>query len=127
MIKILWLLESKINSDFINKISNELELKMQISSSFENGLIYDVIILENLSIISHLSEIQKNSILIYVLDEKNNIFDHQNIYVNYYIRNLSLYEDLYQAFLKSKDFLLKKINTISLKSGKIIGDRSTDR
>ena len=104
MIKILWLLESKINSDFINKISNELELKMQISSSFENGLIYDVIILENLSIISHLSEIQKNSI---------------NIYVNYYIRNLSLYEDLYQAFLKSKDFLLKKINTISLKSGKI--------
>ena len=73
MIKILWLLESKINSDFINKISNELELKMQISSSFENGLIYDVIILENLSIISHLSEIQKNSILIYVLDEKNNI------------------------------------------------------
>ena len=113
MIKILWLLESKINSDFINKISNELELKMQISSSFENGLIYDVIILENLSIISHLSEIQKNSILIYVLDEKNNIFDHQNIYVNYYIRNLSLYEDLYQAFLKSKDFLLKKINTIS--------------
>ena len=118
MIKILWLLESKINSDFINKISNELELKMQISSSFENGLIYDVIILESLSIISHLSEIQKNSIL-YVLDEKNNIFDHQNIYVNYYIRNLSLYEDLYQAFLKSKDFLLKKINTISLKSGKI--------
>ena len=112
MIKILWLLESKINSDFINKISNELELKMQISSSFENGLIYDVIILENLSIISHLSEIQKNSILIYVLDEKNNIFDHQNIYVNYYIRNLSLYEDLYQAFLKSKDFLLKKINTV---------------
>ncbi|WP_307982089.1 LytTR family transcriptional regulator DNA-binding domain-containing protein, partial [uncultured Haemophilus sp.] len=66
-----------------------------------------------------LSEIQKNSILIYVLDEKNNIFDHQNIYVNYYIRNVSLYEDLYQAFLKSKDFLLKKINTISLKSGKI--------
>lgn len=119
MIKILWLLESKINSDFINKISNELELKMQISSSFENGLIYDVIILENLSIISHLSEIQKNSILIYVLDEKNNIFDHQNIYVNYNIRHLSLYEDLYQAFLKSKDFLLKKINTISLKSGKI--------
>ena len=112
MIKILWLLESKINSDFINKISNELELKMQISSSFENGLIYDVIILENLSIISHLSEIQKNSILIYVLDEKNNIFDHQNIYVNYYIRNLSLYEDLYQAFLKSKDFLLKKINKL---------------
>ena len=52
-------------------------------------------------------------------DEKNNIFDHQNIYVNYYIRNVSLYEDLYQAFLKSKDFLLKKINTISLKSGKI--------
>ena len=82
MIKILWLLESKINSDFINKISNELELKMQISSSFENGLIYDVIILENLSIISHLSEIQKNSILIYVLDEKNNIFYHQNIYFN---------------------------------------------
>ena len=24
MIKILWLLESKINSDFINKISNEI-------------------------------------------------------------------------------------------------------
>ena len=64
MIKILWLLESKINSDFINKISNELELKMQISSSFENGLIYDVIILENLSIISHLSEIQSKSIII---------------------------------------------------------------
>ena len=119
MIKILWLLESKINSDFINEISDELELKIQISSSFEKETIYDVIILENLAIISHLSEIQKNSILIYVLDEKNNIFDHQNIYVNYYIRNLSLYEDLYQAFLKSKDFLLKKINTISLKSGKI--------
>ena len=75
MIKILWLLESKINSDFINKISNELELKMQISSSFENGLIYDVIILENLSIISLLSEFQKNSILIYVLDEKNNVLE----------------------------------------------------
>ena len=119
MIKILWLLESKINSDFINEISDELELKIQISSSFEKETIYDVIILENLAIISHLSEIQKNSILIYVLDEKNNIFDHQNIYVNYYIRNVSLYEDLYQAFLKSKDFLLKKINTISLKSGKI--------
>ena len=115
MIKILWLLESKINSDFINEISDELELKIQISSSFEKETIYDVIILENLAIISHLSEIQKNSILIYVLDEKNNIFDHQNIYVNYYIRNVSLYEDLYQAFLKSKDFLLKKINTISLK------------
>ena len=110
MIKILWLLESKINSDFINEISDELELKIQISSSFEKETIYDVIILENLAIISHLSEIQKNSILIYVLDEKNNIFDHQNIYVNYYIRNVSLYEDLYQAFLKSKDFLLKKIN-----------------
>ena len=119
MIKILWLLESKINSDFINEISDELELKIQISSSFEKETIYDVIILENLAIISHLSEIQKNSILIYVLDEKNNIFDHQNIYVHYYIRNVSLYEDLYQAFLKSKDFLLKKINTISLKSGKI--------
>ena len=95
MIKILWLLESKINSDFINEISDELELKIQISSSFEKETIYDVIILENLAIISHLSEIQKNSILIYVLDEKNNIFDHQNIYVNYYIRNVSLYEDLY--------------------------------
>ena len=35
MIKILWLLESKINSDFINEISDELELKIQISSSFE--------------------------------------------------------------------------------------------
>lgn len=105
MIKILWLLESKINSDFINEISDELELKIQISSSFEKETIYDVIILENLAIISHLSEIQKNSILIYVLDEKNNIFDHQNIYVNYYIRNVSLYEDLYQAFLKSKDFM----------------------
>ena len=35
MIKILWLLKSKINSDFINKISDELELKVQISSSFE--------------------------------------------------------------------------------------------
>lgn len=109
MIKILWLLESKINSDFINEISDELELKIQISSSFEKETIYDVIILENLAIISHLSEIQKNSILIYVLDEKNNIFDHQNIYVNYYIRNVSLYEDLYQAFLKSKDFLLKNL------------------
>ena len=108
MVKILWLLESKINSDFINEISDELELKIQISSSFEKETIYDVIILENLAIISHLSEIQKNSILIYVLDEKNNIFDHQNIYVNYYIRNVSLYEDLYQAFLKSKDFLLKR-------------------
>ncbi|MGC8140878.1 hypothetical protein ACP3W2_25885, partial [Salmonella enterica] len=64
MIKILWLLESKINSDFINEISDELELKIQISSSFEKETIYDVIILENLTIISHLSEIQKNSILI---------------------------------------------------------------
>ena len=27
MIKILWLLESKINSDFINEISDELDLK----------------------------------------------------------------------------------------------------
>ena len=33
MIKILWLLESKINSDFVNKISDELELKIQLSSS----------------------------------------------------------------------------------------------
>ena len=74
MIKILWLLESKINSDFINEISDELELKIQISSSFEKETIYDVIILENLAIISHLSEIQKNSILIYVLDEKVKIF-----------------------------------------------------
>ena len=87
MIKILWLLESKINSDFINEISDELELKIQISSSFEKETIYDVIILENLAIISHLSEIQKNSILIYVLDEKNNIFDHQNIYVKTYIKH----------------------------------------
>ena len=78
MIKILWLLESKINSDFINEISDELELKIQISSSFEKETIYDVIILENLTIISHLSEIQKNSILIYVLDEKNNIFDRRS-------------------------------------------------
>ena len=108
MIKILWLLKNKLNSDFVNKISDELELKIQLSSSFEKETIYDVIILEDLAIISHLSEIQKNSILIYVLDEKNNIFDHQNIYVNYYIRNVSLYEDLYQAFFKSKDFLLKK-------------------
>ena len=51
MIKILWLLESKINSDFINEISDELELKIQISSSFEKETIYDVIILENLTII----------------------------------------------------------------------------
>lgn len=42
MIKILWLLKSKINSDFINKISDELELKVQISSSFEKETIYDV-------------------------------------------------------------------------------------
>ena len=68
MIKILWLLKSKINSDFINKISDELELKVQISSSFEKETIYDVIILENLAIISHLNEIQKNAIIIYVLD-----------------------------------------------------------
>ena len=47
MIKILWLLKSKINSDFINKISDELELKVQISSSFEKETIYDVIILEH--------------------------------------------------------------------------------
>ena len=101
MIKILWLLKSKINSDFINKISDELELKVQISSSFEKETIYDVIILENLAIISHLNEIQKNAI------------------INYYIRDLLLYEDLHQAILKSKDYLLKKANTISLKSGKI--------
>ena len=40
MIKILWLLESKINSDFINEISDELELKIQISSSFEKETSY---------------------------------------------------------------------------------------
>ena len=119
MIKILWLLESKINSDFVNKISDELELKIQLSSSFEKETIYDVIILEDLAIINHLNEIQKNAIIIYILDENCNIFDYQNIYINYYIRNLSLYEDLYQAFLKSKDYLLKKANTIFLKSGKI--------
>ena len=119
MIKILWLLESKINSDFVNKISDELELKIQLSSSFEKETIYDVIILEDLATINHLNEIQKNAIIIYILDENCNIFDYQNIYINYYIRNLSLYEDLYQAFLKSKDYLLKKANTIFLKSGKI--------
>lgn len=119
MIKILWLLKSKINSDFINKISDELELKVQISSSFEKETIYDVIILENLAIISHLNEIQKNDIIIYVLDKNSNVFDYQNIYINYYIRDLLLYEDLHQAILKSKDYLLKKANTISLKSGKI--------
>lgn len=119
MIKILWLLESKINSDFVNKISDELELKIQLSSSFEKETIYDVIILEDLAIINHLNEIQKNAIIIYILDENCNIFDYQNIYINYYIRNLSLYEDLYQAFLKSKDYLLKKANTIFLKRGKI--------
>ncbi len=119
MIKILWLLESKINSDFVNKISDELELKIQLSSSFEKETIYDVIILEDLAIINHLNEIQKNAIIIYILDENCNIFDYQNVYINYYIRNLSLYEDLYQAFLKSKDYLLKKANTIFLKSGKI--------
>lgn len=119
MIKILWLLKSKINSDFINKISDELELKVQISSSFEKETIYDVIILENLAIISHLNEIQKNAIIIYVLDKNSNVFDYQNIYINYYIRDLLLYEDLHQAILKSKDYLLKKANTISLKSGKI--------
>ena len=70
MIKILWLLKSKINSDFINKISDELELKVQISSSFEKETIYDVIILENLAIISHLNEIQKNAIIIYVFSIK---------------------------------------------------------
>ena len=119
MIKILWLLESKINSDFVNKISDELELRIQLSSSFEKETIYDVIILEDLAIINHLNEIQKNAIIIYILDENCNIFDYQNIYINYYIRNLYLYEDLYQAFLKSKDYLLKKANTIFLKSGKI--------
>ena len=106
-------------SDFINKISDELELKVQISSSFEKETIYDVIILENLAIISHLNEIQKNAIIIYVLDKNSNVFDYQNIYINYYIRDLLLYEDLHQAILKSKDYLLKKANTISLKSGKI--------
>ncbi|MFR8367390.1 MAG: hypothetical protein ACLVBF_12895, partial [Faecalibacillus intestinalis] len=100
MIKILWLLKSKINSDFINKISDELELKVQISSSFEKETIYDVIILENLAIISHLNEIQKNAIIIYVLDKNSNVFDYQNIYINYYIRDLLLYEDLHQAILK---------------------------
>ena len=108
MIKILWLLESKINSDFINEISDELELKIQISSSFEKETIYDVIILENLAIISHLSEIQKNSILIYVQNEKNNILIIK-IYMLITIFVMYPYMKTYiKAFLKSKDFLLKK-------------------
>ena len=41
------------------------------------------------------------------------------MYINYYIREQLLYEDLHQVFYKSKDILLKKINTIFLKSGKI--------
>lgn len=99
-------MESKINSDFINEISDELELKIQISSSFERNNLWCY---HTWKFSNHISFKwnSKNSILIYVLDEKNNIFDHQNIYVNYYIRNVSLYEDLYQAF-KSKDFLLKR-------------------
>ena len=55
MIKILWLLKSKINSDFINKISDELELKVQISSSFEKDEIFEInslISANNLSCVS---------------------------------------------------------------------------
>ena len=128
MIKILWLLESKINSDFINEISDELELKIQISSSFEKETIYDVIILENLAIISHLSEIQKNSILIYVLDEKNNIFDHQNIYVNYYIRNVYLYDNLFFRFLKKLylSFLIKNLYIESFRNYIVIHTSISD-
>ena len=104
MIKILWLLESKINSDFINEISDELELKIQISSSFEKETIYDVIILENLAIISHLSEIQKNSILIYVLDEKK-IFLIIKIYMLITIFVMYPYMKTYiKHFLKVKIF-----------------------
>lgn len=119
MIKILWLLKSKMNLNFINEISNEFELKIQATSSLEKGIIYDIIILEDLSIITHLSEIQKDAIIIYVLNENCNVFDNQNMYINYYIRDIMLYEDLYQVILKSKDILLKKVNTIFLKSGKI--------
>ena len=87
MIKILWLLKSKINSDFINKISDELELKVQISSSFEKETIYDVIILENLAIISHLNEIQKNA------EEKMNTITLQDI-INTYYQRTSMQNDL---------------------------------
>lgn len=103
MIKILWLLKSKINSDFINKISDELELKVQISSSFEKETIYDVIILENLAIISHLNEIQKNAIIIYVLDKNSNVFDYQNIYILITIYVIYYYTKIYiKQFLKVK-------------------------
>ena len=119
MIKILWFLKSKINSDFINKISNEFELKIHLTSSFDRELIYDIIVLEDLSIIKQLNEIQKDAILIYVLNENCNIFDNQNIHINYYIRDLLLYDDLYEVILKSKDILLKKANTVFLKSGKV--------
>ena len=100
MIKILWLLKSKINSDFINKISDELELKVQISSSFEKETIYDVIILENLAIISHLNEIQKNAIIIYVLDKNSSII---KIYILITIYVIYYYTKIYiKQFLKVK-------------------------
>lgn len=119
MIKILWLLKDKINLDFENKISNELGMKIKVASSFEDGIVYDIIIFEDISIMSRLSTIQKEAILVYVLNNSCNIFDNQNMYINYYIREQLLYEDLHQVFYKSKDILLKKINTIFLKSGKI--------
>ena len=102
MIKILWLLKSKINSDFINKISDELELKVQISSSFEKETIYDVIILENLAIISHLNEIQKNAIIIYVLD-KTVMYSIIKIYILITIYVIYYYTKIYiKQFLKVK-------------------------
>ena len=91
MIKILWLLKSKINSDFINKISDELELKVQISSSFEKETIYDVIILENLAIISHLNEIQKNAIIIYVLITIYVIYYYTKIYIKQFLKVKTIY------------------------------------
>jgi hypothetical protein len=87
MIKILWLLESKINSDFINEISDELELKIQISSSFEKETIYDVIILENLAIISHLSEIQKFLIIkIYMLITIFVMYPYMKTYIKHFLK-----------------------------------------
>ena len=49
MIKILWLLKDKINLDFENKISNELGMKIKVASSFEDGIVYDIIIFEDIS------------------------------------------------------------------------------
>ena len=75
MIKILWLLKVKIYLDFENIISNELVMKIKVASSFEDGIVYDIIIFEDISIMSRLSTIQKEAILVYVLNNSCNILN----------------------------------------------------